>query len=70
MLRSKEVSLRKIVGAAKFQLFLQFILETAFLFLLASILAVCLIYISMPLYNNISGKEISINLGGLSYLAG
>jgi putative ABC transport system permease protein len=63
MLRSKEVSMRKIVGAAKFQLFLQFILETAFLFLIASILAVCLIYISMPLYNNISGKEISINLG-------
>ena len=62
MLRSKEVSLRKIVGAAKFQLFVQFILETAFLFLIASALAVALIYLLMPLYNRISGKEISIRL--------
>jgi len=62
MLRSKEVSLRKIVGAAKLQLFIQFILETAFLFLVASALAVALIYLLMPLYNRISGKEISIDL--------
>ena len=62
MLRSKEISLRKIVGAAKFQLFIQFILETALLFLLASALAIALIYVSMPLFNRISGKEISINL--------
>jgi len=31
MLRAKEISLRKIVGAAKLQLFMQFIIETALL---------------------------------------
>lgn len=61
MLRSKEVSLRKIVGAAKFQLFIQFILETALLFLVASVLAIALIYILIPLYDRISAREISIN---------
>jgi len=61
MLRAKEVSLRKIVGAAKWQLFLQFIVETALLFLFATILALALIYILLPFFNKISGKEIILN---------
>jgi len=62
MLRSKEVSLRKIVGAGRSQLFMQFIVETALLFLLASVLAVMLIYLLMPAFNTISGKELQFNL--------
>ena len=61
MLRAKEVSLRKIVGAGKLQLFLQFILETSVLFLIATILALTLIYVLMPLFNKISGKELILN---------
>jgi len=61
MLRAKEVSLRKIVGAAKIQLFLQFIVETALLFLFAIILALVLVYTLIPLFNQVSGKEISVN---------
>ena len=38
MIRSKEVSVRKIIGAARAQLFIQFIAESALLFLFASIL--------------------------------
>ena len=38
MLRAKEVSLRKIVGAARLQLFMQFIVETALLLFLQSLL--------------------------------
>ncbi len=62
MLRAKEVSLRKIVGAARIQLFAQFIIETTFLFLLASCLAIGLMYALMPLFNNISGKALAIDL--------
>ena len=62
MLRAKEVSLRKIVGAAKGQLFLQFIIETTLLFLLATILALGLIFILMPAYNNITGKGLVLDL--------
>lgn len=62
MLRSKEVSLRKIVGAARNQLFLQFIVETAMLFLLAAVLAIFCISLLMPVFNALSGKELVFNL--------
>jgi putative ABC transport system permease protein len=62
LLRSKEVSMRKIVGAAKIHLFLQFVVETALLFLLAAILAVALIWVSMPLFNQLSGKQLVFNI--------
>ncbi|MFL9483581.1 ABC transporter permease [Chitinophagaceae bacterium LWZ2-11] len=61
MLRSKEVSLRKIVGAGRMQLFLQFVIETALLFVFAAILSVILMYMLMPVYNKISGKELALN---------
>lgn len=56
MLRAREVSVRKIVGAGKAQLFFQFIAETLILFLIATVLAIGIIKLLMPLYNNISGK--------------
>lgn len=66
MLRSREVSLRKIVGAGKLQLFLQFILETALLFILAAALAIMLISILIPAFNSISGKQLEFDLRNLS----
>ncbi|HEY4195948.1 MAG TPA: ABC transporter permease [Mucilaginibacter sp.] len=62
MLRSKEISMRKIVGAGKAQLFMQFIVETALLFSLAAALAIGLIYILMPVFNHVAGKQMTFNL--------
>jgi len=62
LLRSKEVSMRKIVGAARAQLFMQFVVETALLFMLASLLAIVLMYAALPVFNDVSGKELEINL--------
>src|SRR3569833_120765 len=62
MLRSKEISMRKIVGAGKAQLFLQFIVETALLFSFAAILALGLIYVLMPVFNQVAGKQLVLNL--------
>lgn len=62
MLRSKEVSMRKIIGASKYQLFIQFIIESAVLFIIASALAFLIIYLLLPLYNNISGKQLVFDL--------
>lgn len=62
MLRSKEISMRKIIGAAKTHLFMQFIVETALLFSLAAVLAIGLIFILIPVFNQISGKEMSLDL--------
>ena len=62
MLRSREVSLRKIVGAGRMQLFLQFIVETTVLFMLAAVLAIALIPTLMPAFNSISGKQLDFDL--------
>jgi ABC-type antimicrobial peptide transport system permease subunit len=59
LIRAKEVSIRKMVGAKKSHLFFQFTLETVVLFCLATIMAIVLIYLLMPLYNSISGKTLS-----------
>ncbi|HSZ85163.1 MAG TPA: ABC transporter permease [Puia sp.] len=61
MLRAKEISLRKIVGAARLQLFMQFIIETALLFVFATAIALALVYFLMPYFNEISGKELIVN---------
>jgi ABC-type antimicrobial peptide transport system permease subunit len=58
MKRSKEISLRKIVGAGKAGLFIQFLSESLLTFLIALVLATGIIYLVMPLYNTISGKNI------------
>ncbi|HEV3324291.1 MAG TPA: ABC transporter permease [Puia sp.] len=58
MKRSKEISLRKIVGAGKSGLFMQFLSESLLTFVIALVCATGLIYGVMPLYNNIAGKNI------------
>ena len=60
MLRAKEVSMRKIIGAGKFQLFMQFMVETTMLFLIATVFAVGLMYVLMPFYNSFSGKQLEL----------
>ncbi len=60
--RAKEVSVRKIIGASKWQLFFQFLSETIVLFVFAILLAVGLIYLLMPLYNSITGTSLSFSL--------
>jgi len=67
MLRSKEVSMRKIIGAARAQLFLQFIVESMLLFFFASALSLFIIYLLLPLYNQLSGRQLlfSFSNGGV-----
>jgi putative ABC transport system permease protein len=57
MLRAKEVSLRKIVGASRWQLFFQFIIETLIIFLIAGTVSLILVYLLMPYFNQLSGKQ-------------
>ncbi len=58
MKRSKEISLRKIVGAGKGGLLMQFLSESLLTFFIALVLATGIIYLVIPLYNTISGKNI------------
>jgi putative ABC transport system permease protein len=59
--RSKEISLRKIIGAGKANLFWQFLSESFLIFLISLIVATVLIYLVMPLYNDVAGKQIVFN---------
>lgn len=72
MQRSREVSMRKIIGASRYQLFIQFILESTILFALASVLAFAMIWLLLPAYNSLSGKHLSFSLtnGGVWEVVG
>ncbi|SEL54653.1 ABC transporter permease [Parapedobacter koreensis] len=60
--RSKEVSVRKVVGANKAHLFGQFIAESFVVFLVSLLIAIGLLFALMPLYNSLSGKEMVFSL--------
>jgi putative ABC transport system permease protein len=60
--RAREIGVRKIIGAAKTQLFFQFISETFIVFLLAMGVSLLLVKLLFPLYNTITGKTLSFNL--------
>jgi putative ABC transport system permease protein len=57
--RAKEVGIRKVVGAVRYQLVRQFIGESMIISLLAFLLAMLLSSILLPLFNQVAGNEIS-----------
>ncbi len=56
--RIKEVSVRKIIGAEKKQLFWQFFTEAGVLLALASFIALTFVALLLPLYKQVSGTEV------------
>lgn len=60
--RAKEVGIRKVAGALRFQLARQFISESIIICLIAFILSIVLAAISLPLFNQLAGKEISSSI--------
>jgi putative ABC transport system permease protein len=61
LVRSKEVSVRKVIGATRRQLFVQFIVHTFLFFFIAIVLAFGIMALSMPVYNTIAGKQLQFN---------
>ncbi len=62
-LRAKEVSVRKIVGAGRKDLFLQFISESLLISLLSLGVTLVLIYLFLPGFNSITGKTFQFDIG-------
>ena len=56
--RGKEIGMKKVVGARKRDLMMQFLWESLILTLLAMLLAAMLIEFLLPAFNHFSGKEI------------
>ena len=63
--RAKEVGIRKVVGAQKSSLIGQFIGESVFLAFLAGIVAVIIVQISLPDYNQLTEKKLFIDFGNI-----
>jgi len=56
--RGKEVGIRKAIGSAKGALIFQFLCESFLVVLLAFILAILLVILSLPLFNELANKEL------------
>ncbi|MBL4603970.1 MAG: ABC transporter permease [Emcibacteraceae bacterium] len=67
-LRAKEVSMRKVLGAARKHLIVQFLGESILLTVISLIIAIFFLEISLPFYNEILGKELSINYASADIL--
>lgn len=60
--RVKEVSVRKVIGANRLQVFLQFIVESCIVFIIAMLMSTLFLNLAMPYYNELSGKELSFSM--------
>ena len=59
--RAKEIGVRKVIGAERKQLIMQFIGETVLLSVLSMLLAIAATFLIVPLLNEFTGKSIQFN---------
>ena len=60
--RAKEIGLRKVVGAKRRNIITQFFSESILMSLLSFLLAIILVVLFIPKFNELSGKSLSINV--------
>ena len=66
--RAKEVGIRKVMGSMKFQLVRQFLLESLLLTVIALLVAIVLVYMALPLFNQLSGKNLTLQFSSNPWL--
>ncbi len=66
--RAKEVGIRKTLGSNKLNLILQFISEAIIMSGLSVLIALALLEIILPSFNNLVGKELGLNLFSSFYI--
>ncbi len=60
--RAREVGMRKVVGAYRNQLITQFLSESLLMALIALVIALCVVFILLPDFNQLSGKTLEFSL--------
>lgn len=60
--RAKQIAVRKVVGAGKTQLLLQFLSDAVLLSLIAAVLALLLGQLLLPAFNKVAGKTIATSV--------
>jgi putative ABC transport system permease protein len=68
--RAKEVGIRKVTGSNQFQIMCQFLGEAFFLCLIAFGLALIWLQVMLPVFNELSGKQITLSEAWSLELAG
>jgi putative ABC transport system permease protein len=63
-LREREVGLRKTLGASRGQLIAQFLVESMLLAAAAGLLALALVELGLPLFNQLLGQHLVLRYGG------
>lgn len=65
--RSKEVGIRKVAGAQRRSLIGQFLCESILLASIAGVIAIGIVYFTLPAFNTLVGKKLSIDLSNLHF---
>ncbi len=65
--RAKEVGIRKVAGAYRSSLIVQFIGESVMLSLMAFVIAIFLVQVSLQGFNQLTGKQLSLDYGDLFF---
>jgi ABC-type antimicrobial peptide transport system permease subunit len=60
--RAKEVGVRKVVGANKLGLMVQFLTESILISMIGMVLATVLVFIVLPFFNDLVGKQLNLSL--------
>lgn len=60
--RAREVGIRKVLGSAKTDLIRQFLFESILLTAFAMLLGIVLVYLTLPVFNHLTGKALSLGL--------
>ena len=60
--RAKEVGVRKVLGSLKKSLIAQFLTESILISFIALILAICIAWLLLPYFNQLSGKQLGANV--------
>ena len=58
--RAKEIGIRKAIGSLRKQLISQFLSESLMVTFVAMVLSLALVYISLPFFNTLAGKSMSV----------
>jgi putative ABC transport system permease protein len=66
--RAREVGVRKVLGSSRIPLVFQFLGESTLLALMATVIAVLSAWLLLPLFNQVSGKQLSFDLPTLVWL--
>ncbi|MCF0051572.1 ABC transporter permease [Dyadobacter sp. LJ53] len=68
--RAKEVGVRKVVGAHRSSLIGQFLSESVFTSALAVVLALAAVWLALPTFNQLFGKQLTVDLTNPALCAG